>query len=168
MKRMRELGGLLATSRRREGVASFARELERRFGHIEDLFEQPSVGVITTDTLDRASLTALFKHEACAVHVPGFYPTQAGAQCAARLEGQSTQNWKVSSPRGLESSDVLSVGKPYNVAAQEGPAALQGLSATMINLGREGLTVVLEAFRIYVSACALVPPGALMIGRLMP
>lgn len=126
MKRARDLGGLFATSRRREGVATFARELEKRFGRIEDLFEQPSVDVITTDTLDRASLTALFKHEACAVHVPGFYPKQAAVGCATRLEGQSTQNWKVSSPRGLESSDVLSVGKPYNVAAQEGQAALDG------------------------------------------
>lgn len=126
MKRARDLGGLFVTSRRREGVATFARELEKWFGQIEDLFEQPSVDVITTDTLDRASLTALFKHQACAVHVPGFYPKQASAECATRLEGQSTQNWKVSSPRGLESSDVLSVGKPYNVAAQEGQVALDG------------------------------------------
>lgn len=126
MKRARDLAGLLTTSRRREGVANFARELERRFGRIEDLFEEPTVDVITMETFDRSSLEALFLHRACAVHVPGFYPKQAAAEVAKRLERQTTQNWKVSSPRGLESSDVLSVGKPYNVAAQEGPAALDG------------------------------------------
>lgn len=126
MKRVRDLGGILATSTRRDGVAVFARELERRFGRIKDLYEEPSVGVITRPSLDQADLEELFAHRACAVHVPGFYPAQAAASVAAKLEGRSTQNWKVSSPRGLESSDVLSVGKPYNVAAQEGPEAIQG------------------------------------------
>lgn len=129
MKLSRDLGGLLATSQRREGIARFARELERRFGRIEDLFEDPSVDVITTNTLDQPALRALFQHQACAVHVPAFYPEEAAAEAAHRLEGQSTQNWKVYSPRGLESSDVLSVGKPYNVAAQEGPAAVDGEGA---------------------------------------
>lgn len=128
MKRARDLGGLLATSQRREGVARFARELERRFGRIEDLFEEPSVDVIQVDTLDAASLRELFNHRACAVHVPGFYSAGAAASASRKLEGESTQNWKVSSPRGLESSDVLSVGKPFNVAAQEGPAAVDGES----------------------------------------
>lgn len=134
MKLSRDLGGLLATSQRREGVARFARELERRFGRIEDLFEEPSVNVITTNTLDQPSLRALFQHQACAVHVPAFYPEEAAAEAAHRLEGKSTQNWKVSSPRGLESSDVLSVGKPYNVAAQEGPAAVDGKGALSVFL----------------------------------
>ena len=126
MKRARYLGGLLTVSRRREGVASFARELEHRFGRIEDLFEEPSVDVITVNTLDHRSLQELFSHRACAVHVPGFYPAGAAATAACRLEKQSVQNWKVSSPRGLESSDVLSVGKPFNVASQEGPEAVDG------------------------------------------
>ena len=126
MKRARNLGGLLATSQRRDGVAMFARELERRFGRIEDLFEESSVDIITRPYLAKSDLEKLFRHEACAVHVPGFYPKKAAANAACRLEGQSTQNWKVSSPRGLESSDVLSVGKPYNVAAQQGPEAVEG------------------------------------------
>lgn len=126
MKRARDLGGLLAKSKRRDGVAMFARELERRFGRIEDLFEEPSVDVITRSSLTQADLAELFAHRACAVHVPGFYPAKAAASVATRLLGQSTQNWKVSSPRGLESSDVLSIGKPYNVAAQEGPEAIEG------------------------------------------
>lgn len=126
MKRARGLGGLLAKSRRRDGVAMFARELERRFGRMEDLFEESSVGVITRSSLTQADLSELFAHRACAVHVPDFYPAKAAASAAVRLEGQTTQNWKVSSPRGLESSDVLSVGKPYNVAAQEGPEAVEG------------------------------------------
>lgn len=109
----------------------FARELERRFGRIADLFEEPSVDVATRSCLTKGDLQDLFAHRVCAVHVPGFYPPQASASVAARLEGQSTQNWKVSSPRGLESSDVLSVGKPYNVAAQEGPAAVEGVYTSM-------------------------------------
>lgn len=126
MKRARNLGGLLSTSQRRDGVAMFARELERRFGRIEDLFEPPSVDIITRPYLAKEDLEQLFRHQACAVHVPEFYPKEAAASAASRLEGQTTQNWKVSSPRGLESSDVLSVGKPYNVAAQEGPSAVGG------------------------------------------
>lgn len=130
MKHLRNLGGLLATSQRREGVASFARELERRFGRIEDLFEEPSVDVITVNALDCDSLLKLFTHRACAVHVPGFYPVDAAAAAARRLEQQSMENWKVSSPRGLESSDVLSIGKPFNVASQEGPQAVDGKDFT--------------------------------------
>lgn len=126
MKRARTLGGLLTTSQRREGVARFARELERRFGRIEDLYEEPSVDVIKSSALTKNALQKLFTHQACAVHVPGFYPADAAASVSHRLESKSTQNWKVSSPRGLESSDVLSVGKPYNVATQEGPDALEG------------------------------------------
>ena len=139
MKPVRNLGGLLVTSQRRDGVAMFARELERRFGRIEDLFEEPSVDIITRQYLAKDDLEKLFRHQACAVHVPGFYPKEAAASAASRLEGQTTQNWKVSSPRGLESSDVLSVGKPYNVAAQEGPGAVE------CELGRvKHLNVVLQ------------------------
>lgn len=126
MKRPRSLGGLLETSQRRDGVARFARELERRFGRIEDLVEKPSVDVIKQTSITRPALQALFNHQACAVHVPNFYPVDAAVSAARRLEGESTQNWKISSPRGLESSDVLSVGKPYNVAAQEGQEAVDG------------------------------------------
>lgn len=107
----------------------FARDLEKRFGRLQDLFEAPSVGVIMTQALDRASLEALFTHEACAVHVPGFYPAEGAASLSRKVERQTTQNWKVSSPRGLESSDVLSIGKPYNVAVQEGPEAVRGESS---------------------------------------
>lgn len=139
MKRARGLGGLFATSKRRDGVAMFARELERRFGRIEDLFEEPSVGVISRSSLTQADLAELFAHRACALHVPGFYSAKVAASAAARLERQSTQNWKVSSPRGLESSDVLSVGKPYNVAAQEGPEAVEG-DGTGMHRKRKGFS----------------------------
>ncbi|CAM9534959.1 unnamed protein product [Choristocarpus tenellus] len=121
-------GGLLGKVQRREGIARFARELERRFGRIEDLAESKSVGVITEKTLQRESLEKLFSHSACAIHVPGFYPASSSATKAKKLLElkDAIQNWKVTSEKGLESSDVLSVGKPYNMAAAEGREAVRG------------------------------------------
>ncbi|CAM9262200.1 unnamed protein product, partial [Discosporangium mesarthrocarpum] len=104
-------------SQRQDAVARFARELENRFGNMEHLVEK-SVGVITAESLERGALEDLFSHRTCAIHIQEFYLPSAAAEMARWLEQSSDaiQNWKVSSQRGLESSDVWSVGKPYNMA----------------------------------------------------
>jgi hypothetical protein len=62
----------------------------------------------------------LFQHKVSAVYIPGFYPPLAAARLAQRLvsDEKRIMEWKVSSGRGLESSDVRTVGMmPYNMVA---------------------------------------------------
>jgi hypothetical protein len=65
---------------RQRAISEMFELVERRFGNIQDL-EEPGAGrVITIPELDSKSLNALFKHEACAIHVPGFYDSTASAR----------------------------------------------------------------------------------------
>jgi hypothetical protein len=79
--------------------------------------------VITADKYLRSQyLLRLMKHDATALHVKGFYNSEAAAELGANLAKEAQQgkgnNWKVSTSRGLESSDVTTMGEhvPYNVA----------------------------------------------------
>lgn len=73
--------------------------------------------------LETADLQRLFRHEITALHVREFYPRAAAQQWGRELEleARSTagqlRNWRVSTSRGLESSDVHTLGTPFNVAA---------------------------------------------------
>jgi hypothetical protein len=77
--------------------------------------------VLHTDHLIR-----LFQHEATALHVRNFYHAQSAKRLGEELIQESmmrtksggSSNWKVSTSRGLESSDVGTLGEhsPYNVA----------------------------------------------------
>jgi len=96
--------------------------LEGRFGGLP--FDSgASAEVIRTGKLDGGDLGRLFRHDATAVHVRGFYDRKAairlGQRLAAEAESGGGRNWKVSTSRGLESSDVFTLGAhdPYNVAS---------------------------------------------------
>ena len=81
--------------------------------------DEPKV-LVSHRRLEPSHLQQLFRHEATAVHVREFYPTEAARQLGRELAGQNnTRNWKVSTTRGLESSDVFTAGKhaPFNVAS---------------------------------------------------
>ena len=78
--------------------------------------------VVTRDSLELEDLERLFRHEIAALRVRGFYPAKAalglGKELASEGNTKSAQNWKVSTSRGLESSDVFTVGRhpPHNIA----------------------------------------------------
>lgn len=80
-------------------------------------------------------LVRLMTHEATALHIPNFYNGECAQQLGRELlmhdeqlggvvggssggGGGARKNWKINTPRGLESSDVMTVGEhmPYNVA----------------------------------------------------
>lgn len=80
--------------------------------------------VVTRNSLELEDLQRLFNHEITVLRVREFYPrTEAaslGMDLAKRAKLQQTEahNWKVSTSKGLESSDVMTTGRhlPYNVA----------------------------------------------------
>ena len=78
--------------------------------------------VVCRDSLELEDLERLFQHEISVLKVRSFYPKNASSNLGKKLalEGESAraQNWKVSTSRGLESSDVVTVGRhaPYNIA----------------------------------------------------
>jgi len=80
------------------------------------------VAVVCKDSLELEDLERLFRHEISVLKVRNFFPTRASLEFGKKLarEGETTraQNWKVSTSRGLESSDVFTVGRhaPYNIA----------------------------------------------------
>ena len=76
-----------------------------------------------TNPLNASVLDKLFRHEVCAVHVRGYFGKEASEQLAQHMLGMQTRNWAVNSSasqKGMESSDVQSVGLPYNVALSQG------------------------------------------------
>ncbi|KAL3930411.1 MAG: hypothetical protein SGBAC_011777 [Bacillariaceae sp.] len=86
--------------------------------------------VVQRSKLKAQDLKDLFEHKIAALHVPYFYPRASAMELghALAVEGQSEStatedgsgrhNWKVSTARGLESSDVFTLGAhmPWNMA----------------------------------------------------
>ncbi len=76
--------------------------------------------MITTNTLTYENLRQLLNHEISVLKVKQFFPKQQSIALGRQLSQQlsTAKNWKVSTSRGLESSDVVTIGKhaPYNIA----------------------------------------------------
>eukprot|EP00934_Nitzschia_sp_Nitz4_P002420 Nitzschia sp. Nitz4//scaffold3_size479765//334342//335387//NITZ4_000139-RA/size479765-processed-gene-1.314-mRNA-1//-1//CDS//3329550875//2415//frame0 len=96
--------------------------LEMSFGGNLPMDTGRAAEVMVRDSLQGEDLKRLFQHEATALHIPNFFPRDSAIELGAQLskqvkEGQAT-NWKVSTAKGLESSDVFTLGAhmPYNVA----------------------------------------------------
>jgi hypothetical protein len=109
------------------GLHQFFSWIESRFGGNlpMDMSNTPAGTVIERDKyLEPDDLIRLTSHQALAIHVRQFYfPVSAAMSLGqsladdAILRGQG-KNWKISTSRGLESSDVATLGEhaPYNVA----------------------------------------------------
>lgn len=90
--------------------------------------------VVVADRLHTIDLKRLFGNEIAVLQVPNFYPRSSARELGRELarqaldqqnhqqKHQQLQNWKVGTARGLESSDVFTLGAhlPYNVASGRG------------------------------------------------
>ncbi|KAL7473440.1 hypothetical protein ACHAXS_013881 [Conticribra weissflogii] len=111
---------------RNAAILSLFRHLETKYGDLPSLIDQGPAAetIISTDgILHPYHLARLFRHEATALHVVNFFHRESALQLGEELikesqRGGGSRNWKVSTSRGLESSDVGTLGEhsPYNVA----------------------------------------------------
>ena len=117
-------------SQRTSAVRRLFSIIESRFGGVSSLIDTGcrSEVILRDDGVIReCDLTRLTSHEATAVHVRNFFDRDAAAALGSRLADEALRsgggnNWKVSTSRGLESSDVATLGAhvPYNVASSSG------------------------------------------------
>lgn len=113
---------------RNAAIQTLFRHLESNYGNLPSLIDSgPASETIVSEDgiLHPHHLIRLFQHEATALHVPNFFRPESAKKLGEELiqeslrgSGGGTNNWKVSTSRGLESSDVGTLGEhsPYNVA----------------------------------------------------
>ena len=100
--------------------------IEKHYGGLPMDTGRSAEVMIRNERLLTEDLQRLMTHQATALHVKGFFDPEASAVLGKRLAHEAdqgkAQNWKVSTSRGLESSDVSTLGKhaPYNVASATG------------------------------------------------
>ena len=81
--------------------------------------------VVQRSKLQAQDLKDLLEHKIVALHIPSFYPRASamklGVSLAQEASNKERQNWKVSTARGLESSDVFTLGAhmPWNMAVSQ-------------------------------------------------
>ena len=114
-----------ASQTRKDAIQALFRHLESNYGNLSSLIDTGTAaetivvddGIIHTNHLKR-----LFEHDATALHIRNFYNAESAKQLGEELIQESLRkggsNWRVSTSRGLESSDVFTLGEhsPYNVA----------------------------------------------------
>jgi hypothetical protein len=115
-----------------DGSNLFFKWLEDTFGRnsLATTLQQPTdAAVISSSQLHTEDLQRLFTHQVSVLHVGNFYPRHSAIELGKELAQQALhqkqhlqngelKNWKVSTSKGLESSDVLTLGAhlPYNIA----------------------------------------------------
>ena len=104
--------------------------LRRLFGWLESnygglVFDPPRLISTTPLELKAQHLLDLMSHRATALHIKKFYPKSAAVALGKKLAEEAhtnRRNWKISTSRGLESSDVSTLGEhpPFNIATAMG------------------------------------------------
>ena len=147
---------LLDKATRQGAISRLFSIVEERFGNIKQLVDRDSRLVITRTCvhppspsatgpppLHASDLLALVRHEAVALHVKGYYPPAAAAALGkhylALASAGKASNWKVSTARGLESSDVETIGTPANVAFHNQRQQQTANSSEQPNAATEGM-----------------------------
>lgn len=104
--------------------------LERYFGNLSALSDTASRTVLVSPSIQPGDLEKVFTNAAAALHVPNFYPPSNCERVRQQLATLTQkypairQNWSVShQANAQETSDVDSVGVPFNVANSLGRAA---------------------------------------------
>ncbi|KAL7553623.1 hypothetical protein ACHAWF_016927 [Thalassiosira exigua] len=118
---------LVTRQSRNAAIQAFFRHLESNYGNLPSLLDAGPAAetIVSADGVLRAHhLARLLRHDATALHVRNFYRRESAERLGEELvresqRGGGADNWKVSTSRGLESSDVGTLGEhpPYNVAA---------------------------------------------------
>lgn len=130
---------------RREALSQFFQLVETRFGNIKSLMDEGSAAeTIVSDELRPEHLARLLAHDATALHVRNFYERGTAIRIGNDLIEESvhnTNNWRVSTSRGLESSDVGTLGmhSPFNVATAKARQLNQGEGIDPVNEYFEGV-----------------------------
>eukprot|EP00743_Colponemidia_sp_Colp-15_P009031 GILK01009856.1.p1 GENE.GILK01009856.1~~GILK01009856.1.p1 ORF type:complete len:304 (-),score=27.85 GILK01009856.1:129-1040(-) len=126
---------------RQEAIRRMFLLLEQKYGGRQGLIDNSHVETATS--LSTNLLKDLFEHRLTALRVPNFVPKATCDRLSSHLLSHpSTVNWNVSSgQRGLQKSDVLSIGTPYNVAVGQGKEAVERYFQEAIPLMREARTI---------------------------
>jgi len=143
---------------RSSSIHAFFQHIETNYGNLSSLFDTGSKGetiVVDDGIIHTHHLVRLMTHDATALHVRNFYNGECAQRLAMELlmndetqrghggvvggansggggsgsgGSSSRKNWKINTPRGLESSDVMTVGEhmPYNVAYTSSVATTNG------------------------------------------
>jgi hypothetical protein len=100
--------------------------LEHKYGGLPLMQSKDAPRVIQRSRLLAQDLQDLFSHRHLAIHIPNFYPRESAIQLGELLAAEAensgdAKNWKVSTSRGLESSDVFTLGAhmPWNMAVSQ-------------------------------------------------
>ena len=113
---------------RNDAIQALFRHLEANYCNLTSLVDKGSAAetIVVDDGIIHANhLERLFDHDATALHIRNFYNPICAEQLGEDLIQESLhkggKNWKVSTSRGLESSDVFTLGEhpPYNVAVTQ-------------------------------------------------
>lgn len=106
----------------------FFNHLQSRFGGLHKFLEKKEISQLvlhrTDGQINPDDLKRLMTHDVCVLHVENFYPKDHAIRLGKSLASEAThegkaKNWKISTSRGLESSDVATLGKfaPLNIVS---------------------------------------------------
>ena len=117
-----------SSSTKTKAIQNLFEVLEKKYGGLEPFLfnnkqKEEEQRVLKKDyTFTYNDILKLMTHEISAIHINEYYPRQYAKEIGVDLSNRSIvegKNWKIgTSNRGLESSDVMTIGnhKPYNVA----------------------------------------------------